>query len=109
LEREEIGKEPLSILKIFWKLLRLLIIVNRNAALQRKGMEIATFLLIAAGKFSLLSHWLVACIWHFSEAFLYPLGISQRLPYSLWAFLYPFSSTQRLSNSLYDNFPAAMG
>jgi hypothetical protein len=29
---------------------------NRNAALQRKGMEIATFLPIAAGKFSLLSY-----------------------------------------------------
>jgi hypothetical protein len=34
--------------------------VNKNAALQRKGMEIATFLPIAAGKSSqrlLNSHW----------------------------------------------------
>jgi hypothetical protein len=40
--------------------LRLLINVNRNAALQRNGMEIAMFLPIAARKFSLLSYWLVA-------------------------------------------------
>jgi hypothetical protein len=38
---------------------------NRNAALQWKGMEIATFLPIAAGKFSLLSYWLVAGSWAF--------------------------------------------
>jgi hypothetical protein len=45
--------------------------VNRNTALQRKGMEIATFLQIAAGKFSLLS-WLVADIWVFPSGFLIP-------------------------------------
>jgi hypothetical protein len=33
--------------------------------LQRKGMEIVTFLPIAAGKFSLLSYWLIADIWAF--------------------------------------------
>jgi fermentation-respiration switch protein FrsA (DUF1100 family) len=73
-------------------------------ALQRKGIKIATFLPIAAGKFSLLSYWLVAGIWAFPAAFLYPLGISQRRPIAFGhfpaAFLYPFSSNQRLSNSL---------
>jgi hypothetical protein len=49
-------------LKIFSQLLRLLLNVNRNTALQRKGMEIATVLPIAAGNFSLLSYRLVACI-----------------------------------------------
>jgi hypothetical protein len=42
--------------KTFSQLRRLLINVNRNAALQRNGMEIATFLPIAAGKFPLLSY-----------------------------------------------------
>jgi hypothetical protein len=46
--------------KKFSQLLRLLINVNRNAALQRNGMEIAMFLPIATRKFSLLSYWLVA-------------------------------------------------
>jgi hypothetical protein len=46
--------------------------VNRNSALQRKGMEIATFLPIAAGKFSLLSYWLVAGIWAFTSGFPIP-------------------------------------
>jgi hypothetical protein len=32
-------------------------------------MEIATFLPIAAGKFSLLSYWLVAGIWAFPSGF----------------------------------------
>jgi hypothetical protein len=43
----------------FSQLHRVLINVNRNKAVQRKGMEMATFLLIlvAAGKFSLLSYW----------------------------------------------------
>jgi hypothetical protein len=36
--------------------------VNRNTALQRKGIEIATFLPIAARKFYLLSYWLVVGI-----------------------------------------------
>jgi hypothetical protein len=40
----------------FSQLLRLLINVNRNMALQRNGMEIAIFLPIAARKFSLLSY-----------------------------------------------------
>jgi hypothetical protein len=56
--------------KNFSQLLRLLINVNRNTALQRKGMEIATFLPIAAGKLSLLSYWLVASIWAFPSGFL---------------------------------------
>jgi hypothetical protein len=49
-----------------------LINVNRNTALQRKGMEIARFLPIAAGKFSLLSYWLVAVIRTFPSSFLIP-------------------------------------
>jgi hypothetical protein len=43
--------------------------VNRNAALQRNGMEIAMFLPIAARKFSLLSYWLVAGFWVFPSGF----------------------------------------
>jgi hypothetical protein len=54
------------------QLLRLLINVNINMALQRKGMEIATFLPIAAGKFSLLSYCLVADIWAFPSGFPIP-------------------------------------
>ncbi len=42
--------------KNFSQLLRLLINVNRNMPLPSKGMEIATFLPIAAGKFSILSY-----------------------------------------------------
>jgi hypothetical protein len=60
--------------------------VNRNTALQRKGMEIATFLPIATGKFSLLSFGWLQIFGHFPAAFQYPLGISQRLPNSLRAF-----------------------
>jgi hypothetical protein len=56
----------------FSQLLRLLINVNRNTAFQRKVMEIATFLPIAAGKFSLLSYWLVAGIWAFPSGFPIP-------------------------------------
>jgi|LakMenE18May11ns_1017448.scaffolds.fasta_scaffold7618045_1 hypothetical protein len=66
------GKEPLRILKIFHSSLLLLKNENRNAALQRKGMEIATFLPIAAGKFSLLSYWLLAGIWAFPSGFSTP-------------------------------------
>jgi hypothetical protein len=62
--------------KHFSQLLQLLINGNRNAALQRNGMEIAMFLPIAAKKFSLLSYWLVAVFGHFPAAFLYPLRIS---------------------------------
>jgi hypothetical protein len=43
--------------------------VNRNAAVQRKYMEIATFLPIAAGQFYLLSYWLSANIWAFPTGF----------------------------------------
>ncbi len=56
-------------LKNFSQLLRLLINANRNMALQRKGMEIAMFLPIAAGKFSLLSYWFFAGIWAFPSGF----------------------------------------
>jgi hypothetical protein len=38
-------------------------------ALQRKGMEIATFFPIASGKFSLLSYWLVPGIWAFPSGY----------------------------------------
>jgi hypothetical protein len=54
------------------QLLRLLINVNRNMLLQRKGMEIAMFLPIAAGKFSLISYWLVSDIWPFPSGFPIP-------------------------------------
>jgi hypothetical protein len=43
--------------------------VNRNAALQRKDIEIAMFLPIAVGKFCLLSYWLVEGIWAFPSGF----------------------------------------
>jgi hypothetical protein len=46
--------------------------MNRNAALQRKGMEIATFLPISTGKLFLLSYWLVAGIWAFPIGFPIP-------------------------------------
>jgi hypothetical protein len=59
-------------LKNFSELLRLLINVNRNMPLSRKGMEIATFLPIAAGKFSILSYCLVADIWAFPSGFPIP-------------------------------------
>ncbi len=79
-------------------LLRLLINVNSNAAVQRKYTEIATFLPIAAGRFYLLSYWLTANIWAFPSGFLipfknypeasqWPLGISQQLFYTLIAVL----------------------
>jgi hypothetical protein len=64
-------------LKIFTHLLRLLINVNRNMPLQRKGMEIATFLPIATGKFSLLSYWLIADIWAFPSGFPIPLTLNR--------------------------------
>jgi hypothetical protein len=54
------------------QLLRLLINVNRNGALQRNGMEIAMFLPIAARNFSLLSYWLVAGFWAFPSGFPIP-------------------------------------
>jgi nitrate reductase NapE component len=57
--------------------------VNRNAKLQRKWMEIATFLLIAAGQFCLLSF---GCQWvfgYFLVPFPYPLRITQRLSSSI--------------------------
>jgi hypothetical protein len=80
--------------KNFQQLLRLLINVNRNAAHQRKGMEIATFLPIATGKFCLLFYWLVAGVWAFPSGFpipfknfpevaQLPLGISQWLSKTL--------------------------
>jgi hypothetical protein len=54
------------------QLLLLLTKVNRNMTLQRKRMEIATFLPIAAGKYSLLSYWLVAGILAFPSGFPLP-------------------------------------
>jgi hypothetical protein len=54
LERAKIGEEPTSAnFKNFPQLLQLLINVKRNAVLQRKEMEISTFLPIAAGQFCL--------------------------------------------------------
>jgi hypothetical protein len=46
--------------------------MNRNTAIQRKGMETTTFLPIAAEKFSLLSYWLDAGIWAFPIGFPIP-------------------------------------
>jgi hypothetical protein len=49
-ERSVLGEKPLMIFCTIIPLpLRLLISVNLNADLQRKGMEIGTFLPIAAG------------------------------------------------------------
>jgi hypothetical protein len=58
--------------KNFPQLLRLFIILKRNAVLQRKGIEIATILPIAAGKFCLLSYWLKAGIRAFPSGFPIP-------------------------------------
>jgi hypothetical protein len=55
LERAKIREEPLGVSKNFPQLLRLLMNVNRNIALQRKGMEIATIFLMGSGQFCLLS------------------------------------------------------
>jgi hypothetical protein len=57
--------------KFLW-LLRLIINVNRNSALQRKGMEIDTFLPIAPGQFCRLSYWLMVGIWAFPSGFSIP-------------------------------------
>jgi hypothetical protein len=54
------------------QLLRFLINVNRNEALQRNGMKIAIFFPIAARKFSLLSYWLVAGFCAFPSGFPIP-------------------------------------
>jgi hypothetical protein len=73
--------EPLS--THFPEPLRLLINVNRNAMLQRKGMGMARFLLGNSAS-SPIGQWHV--FKHFLEACLYPLGIAQRCFSSLWAF-----------------------
>jgi hypothetical protein len=91
--------------KNFSQLLRLLINVNRNTSLQRKGMDTATFLPKATGKFSLLSYWLLTGIWAFPSGFPipfrnFPRGCPKAFGHFPAAILYPFSSTQRLSNSL---------
>jgi hypothetical protein len=52
--------------------LRLLINVNRNTATQKKYMEIAAVLPIAAGQCYLLSYWLTADIWAFPSGFPIP-------------------------------------
>jgi hypothetical protein len=58
--------------KNFPQLLQLLINVERYALLHRKGMEIATFLQIAAGQFYLPSYWMPAGIWAFPSGFPIP-------------------------------------
>jgi hypothetical protein len=60
--------------------------VNRNTALQRKEMEIDTFLLIAVGNSPSSPIGWLQVFGHFPAVFLYPSGISQRLPNSLWVF-----------------------
>jgi hypothetical protein len=59
-------------LKNFSQLLLLLINVERYVLLHRKGMEIAMFLPIAAGKFYLLFYWMTAGIWAFPSGFPIP-------------------------------------
>jgi hypothetical protein len=83
--------------KYFPQLLCLLINAKRNAALQRKGLQIAKFLPKAAGQFCLLSYWLKATIWAFPSSFPIPLRIAQRLSNSLWAF--PSASYTLLAES----------
>jgi hypothetical protein len=56
----------------FPQLLRLLINVDRYVLLRRKGMEIATFLPIAAGQVYLLSYWMRERIWEFPSGFAKP-------------------------------------
>jgi hypothetical protein len=48
-ERAKIGEKQLSDLKKCTLLLRILVNVNRNGAIQGKRIEIATFLPVAAG------------------------------------------------------------
>jgi hypothetical protein len=71
MESAKIGEEPLNILK-FSTAPSTLINVNKNAAVQRKGMQIATFLPIVAGQFCLLSYWLTVGIWAFPSGFPIP-------------------------------------
>jgi hypothetical protein len=77
--------------------------VNRNAALQRKGLQIAMFLLITPGQFCLLSYWQKAGIWALLSGFLtpeLPRGFPVAFGHFPAAFLYLFSSDQQLTNSL---------
>jgi hypothetical protein len=65
-------RRPAEGFKIFHCFLRLLINKNRNKPIQRKGMEIATFLPIADWKVCLVSYWLTAGIWAFPSGFPIP-------------------------------------
>ncbi len=103
--------------------MRLCFVINkyRIVAVQGKLMEIATFLPTAAGQFCLLSYWIAAGMWAFpsgfpilfkncTKAFQQPLGISQRLSYTLGVFpsgcpTTSKSSSQRLSAKMWQ-FPA---
>jgi hypothetical protein len=102
MERAKKGEDPLNAFNIFLCFLQLLININRNEALQRKGMKIATFQPIAARKFCLVSYWLTAVIWAFPSGFpiLLPRGYPITFGHFPAAFLYPFSSAQWLSNNL---------
>jgi hypothetical protein len=93
-DRKYLGEDPLRLFKIFQCFFVFFIIKYRNVAVRGKLMEIATFLPTAAGQFYLLSYWLAVGIWPFPsgfpiifkncpEAFQQPLGISQRLSYTL--------------------------
>jgi hypothetical protein len=108
-------KRAAEYIKNFSQLQRLLVTVNRNTALQRKGMEIAIFFPIAAWKFSLLSYWLVTGIWAFPSGFPIPFrnfpgytllavlrgcptafkSISKRLSAKMWQFPSLFSKGLR--------------
>jgi hypothetical protein len=99
------GKRAAEHFSNFSQLLRLLINVNRNAdgPSEKRDGNCQVFA-IATGKFSFLSYWLLQVLGLFPAAFLYPLGISQRLLYAFVHFpaaiLYTYRSTLRLFNSL---------
>jgi hypothetical protein len=82
-------------------------------ALQRKGMEIASVLPIAAAQVCFLSYWLMDFIWAFPAAFQPPFRMAQRLANSLWAFLSSFPiSFQKCPvavHSLKEHLPVAIG
>ncbi len=81
-------------------------------ALQRKGMEIASVLPIAAAQVCFLSYWLMDFIWAFPAAFQPPFRMAQR-PNSLRAFLssFPisFEKCPAAVHSLKEHLPVAVG
>jgi hypothetical protein len=77
-------EDPLRLFKIFHHVLDFFINKYRNVAVQGKWMEIAKFLLTAAGQFCLLSYWLAAGMWAFPSGFPtpfepFPMAVQQPL------------------------------